>query len=82
MEAGMKGVGPTVSAVRPVRPVSAWNQLRRGMSPQEVEALLGQPRWKRLFVTTEWWLYKENSLYGTGWVAISVEEGATSWREP
>jgi hypothetical protein len=52
------------------------------MSPQEVMALLGQPRWKHLFVTTEWWLYKENSLYGTGWVAISVEEGVTSWREP
>jgi hypothetical protein len=52
------------------------------MSPQEVLALLGQPRWKRLFVTTEWWLYKENSLYGTGWVTISVEEGVTSWREP
>jgi hypothetical protein len=52
------------------------------MSQEAVLALLGQSRWKRLLITTEWWLYKDNTLYGTGWVAISVEEGVISWREP
>ncbi len=81
-DAEMKRVAPPPSAVQPQRAESPWSRLRRGMSPQAVRALLGDPRWKRLFVTTEWWLYKENSLYGTGWVNISVEEGVTSWREP
>jgi len=33
-------------------------------------------------VTTEWWLYKENSLYGTALVGFSAEEGLMSWKEP
>src|SRR4030095_13229274 len=39
-----------------------WHQLRRGMTQEQVLALLGQPKWKRHLVTTEWWLYKEHSL--------------------
>ena len=52
------------------------------MTQEEVLAVLGQPRWKRHLVTTEWWLYKENSLYGTALVGFSAEEGLMSWKEP
>jgi hypothetical protein len=61
---------------------SRWRRLRRGMTQEQVLALLGQPKWKRHLVTTEWWLYKENSLYGTGRIGFSAEEGLISWREP
>lgn len=81
-DAEMRGVRPPPSDAHPARLESRWSQLRRGMSQEAVLALLGQPRWKRLLITTEWWLYKDNTLYGTGWVAISVEEGVISWREP
>jgi hypothetical protein len=70
------------AAVRATQPPSPWRQLRRGMTQGQVLALLGQPKWKRHLVTTEWWLYKENSLYGTGRIGFSAEEGLISWREP
>jgi hypothetical protein len=69
-------------AVPATQPPSPWRQLRRGMTQEQVLALLGQPKWKRHLVTTEWWLYKENSLYGTGRIGFSAEEGLISWREP
>jgi hypothetical protein len=54
----------------------------RHVSPQIAAALLGQPRWKRHLVTTDWWLYKDNSLYSTALVGFSPEEGLMSWKEP
>jgi hypothetical protein len=70
------------AAVPAVQPASPWRQLSRGMTQAQVLALLGQPRWKRHLVTTEWWLYKDNSLYGTALVGFSAEEGLMSWKEP
>jgi hypothetical protein len=70
------------AAVPTVQPVSPWRQLRRGMRQEQVLALLGQPRWKRHLVTTDWWLYKDNSLYSTALVGFSPEEGLMSWKEP
>jgi hypothetical protein len=70
------------AAVPATQPPSPWRQLRRGMTQEQVLALLGQPKWKRHLVTTEWWLYKENSLYGTGRIGFSAEEGLISSREP
>jgi SmpA / OmlA family len=69
-------------AVVPTAKPSPWRQLRRGMTQEQVLALLGQPKWKRHLVTTEWWLYKDNSLYGTALVGFSAEEGLMSWKEP
>jgi hypothetical protein len=69
-------------AVPATQPPSPWHQLRRGMTQEQVLALIGQPTWKRHLVTTEWWLYKENSLYSTGRIGFSAEEGLISWQEP
>jgi hypothetical protein len=77
-----KADAPPAAVPVAVKPPSPWRQLRRGMTQEEVLAVLGQPRWKRHLVTTEWWLYKENSLYGTALVGFSAEEGLMSWKEP
>jgi len=77
-----KAEAPPAAVPAAVKPPSPWRQLRRGMTQEEVLAVLGQPRWKRHLVTTEWWLYKENSLYGTALVGFSAEEGLMSWKEP
>jgi hypothetical protein len=80
--AEMASVEANSASSRPTQPTSPWSELRRGMSQEAVLALLGAPHWKRHLVTTEWWLYKENTLYGTGLVAFSFEEGLISWKAP
>ena len=52
--------------------VARWNNLNRMMSQTAVRALLGEPKWidRRSTPHIEYWLYKDPTIQGEGWVAF------------
>lgn len=71
-----------VTVPRPATVSIPWQKLERGMSHEQVESLLGKPRWVESLMIGEFWLYGDRSILGRGWVVFSEKGAVMQWSTP